>query len=167
VNWTVDNGASEVRRILRASPLRISCGELRRLAENKSFAAQYLRANSGISLDELTEKVWDSGLTFERPTINEVLDFLEVLATGIDGRRGKRSENLEAFDATLASVFESKLRRHKFACAHCKASVEHTGFTPKALCFTCFELDGVARPMELVARDSRPKPRKIKRESAA
>lgn len=97
-------------------------GELVRLFENPKARMAYFSKN-GLLMDELTEAIWDAGLTFERPTIIETLELLKTLFTPGTLRAKISKAEVKGELAEVYAGLETELdkrrrdRRRTFRCS--------------------------------------------------
>lgn len=126
-----------------------SRGELNQLFDSRYTAKRYLRPD-GVTLDSFGEIVMDRGLVTERPTVNEVLEFLATVFDGRDDirgsretrRKGARTGKREATSAIETEALRAKnARSKKFECETCRGRAVKCNAavsTFSGICGRCF-----------------------------
>jgi hypothetical protein len=152
VRLTIDD-LKPVRQLLQHKRICIDPqyrGETARLAENRGVRMRYF-AKQGLTIDELGEALWDAGFVAgDRPTCNDVLDFLEEFFAPTAPRT-------EAVISKMAlDVAEGNARKRRwrlFDCPKC-GQIARGSRATLIDCGLCREMTGETVPM--IRRDPLP-----------
>ena len=117
--------AQDVRGIMKEHGLQVDpqyAGEVARLFENRGYARLYRRSN-GLTVDGLGELMYSRGVTLERATCREVLDFLDELLRATP--KARKARGRKRVTRRAVSTIESEAQRakgarsKKFVCTEC------------------------------------------------
>lgn len=148
MNFRTDNPERDVLRVLAEFRLCIDPqyrGELARLFEHRGYRRLYYKRH-GLTLDSFTEVLLDRGITRDRPTPNELLDYLDDLLFNRAERKkpGRKRATANTIDGMERHARVTRLRLYQ--CDRCGQKLRGTRETD-VVCGRCLEsaFESIAR----------------------